>query len=171
MLTPYGPIVVTQLPLGAEFRADFAYFERLNQGDMVYLIEIEQPDMAIFNANDEFSQAYNHAIQQITDWTEWCGCNRQYLIKLTATIFGSTRRYSSDYLVLKTTLIAGNRNQISNERRKRRFVARASSLDRTMTLRTYYDFLDHIYITSHTPDVRCLRYNNQTYSPIKPDDV
>lgn len=167
MLTSHGP-VVAQLPLGSEFRVDFAFGVRANGGDFLNLIEIERPDMEIFNANDEFSQSFNHSIQQIIDWSEWCARNRPYVHGLIGPLFSPMATHTvffSDFTVPRVKLIAGRREQISNERRKRRFVARAGSLERTLEIQTYDDFVDSIHIPLREREVECVRYNNQAYSP------
>jgi hypothetical protein len=167
MLTVHSRTVVTQLPLGSEYRVDFAYSRSANAGHFLSLIEIERPDMEVFNANDEFSQPFNHAVQQVIDWNEWCTRNPQYLADLAAPLFGSLddgyKRYPG-FLYPRIELIAGRRSQLSNKRRKSRFVARANSLQRTMTILTYDDFLDSMDIPSAIPDVVCVRYNNQRFS-------
>src|SRR4051794_7200332 len=67
-----GKVVISQFPLGADFKADFAYVISNSGGTYLVLIEIERPDMRIFLDNDEFTQPYNHAFQQLQDWASWC---------------------------------------------------------------------------------------------------
>ena len=159
--------LVTQLPLGAEFRVDFAYAWRGNGGDFLNLIEIERPDLEIFNSNDEFSQPFNHAVQQIVDWSGWCTQNRSYLTGVIKELLDPVSKdidFSVEYLVPGFTLIAGRRAQISNVVRKRRFVARANSVSRTMRIQTYDDFLDSVRRNGGAPNVRCIRYKGQKFS-------
>ena len=66
---PEGNYVISQLPLGADYRADFAFVISLNSGTFVHLIEIESPTLNILTASGDFAAAYNHVCQQIRDWT------------------------------------------------------------------------------------------------------
>lgn len=137
---PAGGIVISQLPLGADFRVDFAYLLVLNGGDFLHLVEIERPDIEMFTRKDEFTQEFNHAVQQIHDWAQWCVENREYLTNVLAQLLDGNRSWFHPYPRL--TLVAGRRSQLSNDKRKRRFAAKANSLSREMKLSTYDDFMD-----------------------------
>ena len=172
---PAGGIVVSQLPLGADFRVDFAYLLVLNGGDFLHLIEIERPDLEMFTGKDEFTQEFNHAVQQIHDWGQWCGENREYLTNVLAQLLCGNRSWFHPYPHL--TLVAGRRRQLSNDRRKRRFAAKANSLSREMKLSTYDDLMDGLGFARHGDlsrvdvSVRTHIYKGQRFEPKKGQDA
>ena len=70
MLSGFGghvhkDVVISHLPLGTEFKTDFAWLDINSRATTIHLIEIESPSLKIFNNNGEFSQPYNHAVQQL----------------------------------------------------------------------------------------------------------
>ena len=74
-----GNFVISQFPLGSDHRSDFAIFYQHSAGNVIQLVEIESPRLQIFNAKDEFSQPFNHSIQQLEDWSGWCRRSRDHL--------------------------------------------------------------------------------------------
>lgn len=54
--------------LGTEFKIDF--FIRESDGKYL-LVEIENPNHAIFTKAGEFSAPLNHALRQVEDWQQW----------------------------------------------------------------------------------------------------
>lgn len=73
--------VISQFPLGSDFRCDFVYFFSWSSGNFIQMIEIESPQLEIFNTKDEFTQGFNHALQQLEDWSNWVdqqGCGSTY---------------------------------------------------------------------------------------------
>jgi hypothetical protein len=166
---PAGGVVISKLPLGADFRVDFAYLLILNGGDCLHLIEIERPDLEMFTAGDEFTQEFNHAVQQIHDWGQWCDENREYLTNVLAQLLDENRSWFHPYPRL--TLVAGRRSQLSNDRRKRRFAAKANALNREMKLSTYDDLMDGLGFARYGDlsrvdvDVRTHIYKAQGFEP------
>lgn len=164
---PEGGIVISQLPLGADFKVDFAYVVILNGGDFLHLVEIERPDLEMFTSKNEFTQEFNHAVQQIHDWSQWCSENREHLTNVLLQLLNGNRSWFHPYPRL--TLIAGRRNQLSNDRRKRRFAAKANALSREMNLSTYDDLMDSLGFTRYGDiskvdvDVRTHIYKNQRF--------
>jgi len=145
-VVPEGP-VISQLGLGTEFRVDFAFiYGRANAGDFIHFVEIERPDLLLFNADDSFSRHYNQAVQQLLDWREWWTRNSTYLVRRLELLFDNGR---FSHAIPTFTLIAGRRSQITSAVRKQRFVAKANSFVRDFDLMTYDDLID-----------RCARNSN-----------
>ena len=76
---PSASLVVPQFPLGSEWVVDFAFLAPFGSAPRLWLVEIERPSLRIFTKADEFSQPFNHALQQLLDWSNWCEHNRAYL--------------------------------------------------------------------------------------------
>ncbi|KAA3615839.1 MAG: DUF4263 domain-containing protein [Calditrichaeota bacterium] len=166
---PESGAVISQLPLGADFRVDFAYLVVLNGGDFLHLVEIERPDLEMFTSKDEFSQEFNHAVQQIHDWAQWCSENREYLINVLQQLINGGRSRFRPYPRL--TLIAGRRKQLSNDRRKRRYTAKSNALSRDMNLSTYDDLIDSLGFARYgdisrvNVNVKTHIYSSQGFKP------
>ena len=166
---PQGGCVISQMPLGADFRADFAFVIGLNSGTFVHLVEIESPTLDMFTASGDFSAGYNHAFQQIQDWTQWCESNCDYLANTISDALG--KRACWERLIPHFRLIAGRRRELQDRRRKERFVARANSLNRSIGLATYEDLIDSCSFAVYgclehvKTDVSCVAYRNQGLKP------
>lgn len=121
------PLVLSQLPLGADFVVDFAYFWSQSNGSFLTLVEIEPPDLPVFNDNDEFSARFHHALQQLSDWEEWCRRKPEFVDAFVDPLFdmGLTMGGFS-FTEIQTRLIVGRRANVrSNARRRMRWEHRA----------------------------------------------
>lgn len=153
-------IVISQFPLGPDFRADFAYLAIRTGRDVLTLVEIESPKLKIFGAKDEFSQAFNHALQQLEDWSRWCKDNRQTLLNMFASL------KLSNPIVPEFRLIAGRRHQVNNPRRKRRYSEKVSSLAHGFSFSTYDSMIHYLPddFSDHHSHIRCVSYGAETFS-------
>jgi Domain of unknown function (DUF4263) len=166
-------IVISQFPLGIDHRCDFVYFFGRSGGSFMKLVEIESPRLSVFTADDSFSASFNHAIQQLEDWHEWCERNRDHIQSLLEPLFD--QGYITDlptFHHVQLFLIAGTRLQISNARRRRRWEARVNRAPRNVELRTWDGFIEDLPValfeTIQATDVKCLRYGAQGYAEIRP---
>jgi hypothetical protein len=134
-------MLISQFPLGAEFRADFAFVSYDSAGTYLHLIEIERPTLHIFVDTDEFSQPFNHAVQQLQDWVLWCEMNQPYLQNVLEPLlqFGG-----SGHLTPICRLIAGRRAELKNTKRKRRYSAKVNKSPRGIEISTYDRFLSSL---------------------------
>jgi hypothetical protein len=158
----YGT-VVSQFPLGADFKTDFAYLYETTVSRCLVLLEIESPNCPIFTSKDEFSRQFNHAIQQLEDWSSWCKDNIPFL----RDVFGLS---SSSILTPVFRLVAGRRHQISNRRRKRRYAEKSKLLTREISYCTYDRLLEQIprdLMGRSTPQIECASYKSQKFSEKK----
>ncbi|MBS0984514.1 Shedu anti-phage system protein SduA domain-containing protein [Gluconobacter cerinus] len=73
--------VISKLPVH-NWVSDFAYINPTSGFHYLFLIEIEDPLKNIFNRNDEFSQEFNHALQQVHDWLRSLRFGDEYLSRL-----------------------------------------------------------------------------------------
>jgi hypothetical protein len=157
-------IVITQLPLGVDHRPDFVFFWRNSAGNFVSLIEIEPPHLQLFNANDEFSASFNHAIQQLEDWSSWLRSNSGYVEHLLEPLTEEFSTGVPTFRYVDLLLIAGRRSQLSSVKRKRRWEERTNRAQRDTSIRTYDGFLEAVRSTYRPDhDTQCVRYSDQGY--------
>jgi hypothetical protein len=159
-------MLISQFPLGSEFRADFAFVNYDSSGTYLHLIEIERPTLHIFVGKDEFSQPFNHAVQQLQDWMLWCEMNQTYLQNVLEPLlqFGS----SGTHLTPICKLIAGRRAELTNVKRKRRYSAKVNKSPRGVEISTYDRFLSSLPIgtfldASETDYAKCVTYKDQGF--------
>ena len=159
-------MLISQFPLGSEFRADFAFVNYNSGGTYLHLIEIERPTLHIFVETDEFSQPFNHAVQQLQDWMLWCEMNQTYLQNVLEPLlqFGS----SGNHLTPICKLIAGRRAELTNVKRKRRYSAKVNKSPRGVEISTYDRFLSSLPIgafldASEAEYTKCVTYKDQGF--------
>ncbi len=73
-----GAWVMPQKRLGSEHATDFLIAQKASGGFLWYAVELERPQVKIFNDNGDPSAALNHALRQIGDWRDWLSNNRDY---------------------------------------------------------------------------------------------
>ncbi|EIA3182955.1 TPA: Shedu immune nuclease family protein [Vibrio parahaemolyticus] len=133
-----GRCVISKLPLGNEYKTDFAYVNPQSGCTFLHLVEIEKPDKSIFTKNDEFTKEFNQALQQVNDWLFWCANNSQYLYDF----FEPLRQKSGDsigYYNARGLLIYGRNSEINNVRRKERWSQKTRE-NNFIEIRTYDGF-------------------------------
>ena len=168
MVTGFGGhvhknIVISQLPLGNDFRTDFAWLDGSSAGTTIHLIEIESASLQIFNENGDFSQPYNHAIQQLKDWHHWANRNQQYLVNLLEPL-----ELLENHLRVSCRLIAGRRSCLINSlKKKRRYESLHEELPKWAHTQTWDGFVKTIpfarYAGSHSDYIKCVSYRDQNY--------
>ncbi|MGA2740711.1 MAG: Shedu anti-phage system protein SduA domain-containing protein [Bryobacteraceae bacterium] len=152
----HPPLVISQFQLGSEFRPDFVFFWMNSGGEFIQLIEIESPKLLAFNASHEFSQKFNHAVQQVRDWPDWILRNSDLFERAMLPLFerGWITGVPS-FTRARLSLIAGRRWELlSNPRRRKRWEAKASDLALLgVTLRTWDGFASSMHSTAISRNV------------------
>ncbi len=162
-------VVISQFPLGADHRCDFAFLGLKSSGNYLQLIEIESPRLELFNEKDEFSSAFNHSVQQLEDWDGWASKNRESIVyMLEPLMIEGTFTDIPNFVRVELRLVAGRRSQLSNARRKRRWEERINKLPRNTKIRTFEGFVESLPLGSFehmigATDVTCVRYRKQGY--------
>jgi hypothetical protein len=177
---PEGNVLVSQFPLGADYRADFAYVTHgWTEGTILHLVEIERPGLRLFTNADEFTAEANHAFQQLHDWASWCSVQRESLLHTLAPLLRE-RRFLFHFSVY-CHLIAGRRSQTLTPRRQKRLTTRANLKRETFRLHTWDGFLEraessiswhlwepdengrmrHVYSDDESDSLRCVVYKTQ----------
>jgi hypothetical protein len=165
-----GNLVISQLPLGPDHRCDFAMFYQRSGGNVLQLVEIESPTLRIFNATDEFSQHFNHSVQQLDDWSAWCRRSKDHLDSVLEPLFDDGYLdHLPNFDRIHLWLIAGRRSQISNAIRKRRWEERVNNAPKPLEIRTWDGFVSSLPMARFQlggTDTACLRYSKQSYSKL-----
>jgi hypothetical protein len=166
-LDPY--LVISKPPLGADYHPDFAFFWHHSGGLFIEMLEIERPSIEVFTSADEFTAEFNHAVQQLSDWEDWCNRHGDGVSDLLEPLvhMGLTTglpRFSR----VRTRLIAGRRAAASlHPRRKRRWQSRVAEVP-SREIRTWDGFLSSFpdVLLADNPSQRritCVRYRQQRY--------
>lgn len=158
-------VVISKLPLGADFRVDFAYVFNDSGGNYIRLIEIERPSLAVFTEGNDFTSEFTHAFQQVVDWFDWSGRHLNYLedVLRPLLVAGGLSMPS----VVLCNLIAGRREQLSNGTRKRRWASKRRLAPKGLDLRTWDGFAEgiaHNYPQGAcNAKITCSRYRNGSF--------
>jgi ppGpp synthetase/RelA/SpoT-type nucleotidyltranferase len=128
LLFPNPDAVTSEVPigLGTEFRIDFL----VQRPDGSYLlVEIENPQAALFTKSGDFSAALNHALRQVEDWQEWIEAN-----------LPTVERYFPGIRAPEAWVVIGRARGLADAE-KRRLVRRNINMRGRVALRTYDDVL------------------------------
>ncbi len=74
----HGRWVIPKQRLGAEYVTDFLIGERSSIGFEWQAVELESPNVPMFNKKGDPSKELTHAIRQIQDWRAWLSRNQNY---------------------------------------------------------------------------------------------
>ncbi|BAQ61039.1 hypothetical protein GM3708_1445 [Geminocystis sp. NIES-3708] len=119
-LGPAARAIVTKLPLGNDFKTDFAFLAYNSMEVCLTTIEIENPKYNIFNQNGNFSSHFNNARQQVEDWMEWATDNKQQAFDC----FGDLGQINWNNTLTKTFkayLVIGDSDKLELEIEKQRW--------------------------------------------------
>jgi hypothetical protein len=134
---PLHDIVVTKLPLGADFQTDFAFVTRHSMALQFTFIEIEAPSKRIFNKDGSFSQEFNHARQQVADWVLWSNRNIHVLMDMFGPMF-ETYPVGEDNKDVRGYLLYGRREEVEADRKnKQRWQSVWLSSDKRIVVMSY----------------------------------
>lgn len=164
---PDENLVISQFDLGGQHRTDFAYFWHHSGGEFLQLVEIERSAMPVFTKHDQFRSEFNHALLQISDWPDWFNRYSDKVHACLEPLFDNGWLTGiPTYRQVKVTLIAGRRNDVlANERRRIRWQKKVNDLATLgAELRTWDGFLASIPATSFLNRInwrylRCIRYS------------
>jgi len=70
--------IYSKVKFGAEFEADFAFYDPSSNGAEWYFVEIEAPSQRPFTKAGRPSAKLTHAIEQARDWNMWIRGNLAY---------------------------------------------------------------------------------------------
>jgi len=68
----------SKVDLGTEYEIDFAFCSANSMGLWWSFVEIERPDVPLFNKAGDPTKQLTHAMRQITDWDSWLMDNSVY---------------------------------------------------------------------------------------------
>jgi hypothetical protein len=138
---PLHGIIVSKFPFGADYKCDFAFVTRHSMALQFTFVEIEDPSKPIFNKDGSFSQAFNHARQQIADWKVWAEKNITTLMDMFSPMFETYNAWD-DYKDFRFYLMYGRRSEIESDRKRKE---RWSSIYASNDKRTYVMSYDRRY--------------------------
>jgi hypothetical protein len=137
------PLLLSKLPLGADFIPDLGFYSRDYKYHLLHLVELEAPSLQVFTRGDSFSAAFTHAVQQLEDWGNWCHRHHAVLQQIHAAVpFAQLwceegKEGILDPLRVVLHLYAGRRAQFTNDRRLGRWRERVFNLPKNMFVHTY----------------------------------
>jgi len=68
----------SKVQLGSQYEVDFAYCNFNSMGLWWTFVELERPDVLIFNRHGDPSKYLTHAIRQVLDWQAWVSDHVDY---------------------------------------------------------------------------------------------
>lgn len=109
---PLGDAVISKLRLADDYVTDFAFLSVDSARVQITLIEIESPSIKVFRDSDnQFTSAFNKALQQLRDWSLWIHTNQTYIKDKFRDIYFNNV-FKHQYVTTKIILIAGRRKHI-----------------------------------------------------------
>lgn len=122
-----------EVPFGNDYRCDFCWLNDNSDGPEWVLVEVEKPNMRLFNKSGDPSAELNHALEQVKSWERYF---ERYPAEK-ARIFGAVSRF-------RFVLIAGRRDdwQESDAAFWRAHHNKTSNIEIHST-DVFYDSLDH----------------------------
>jgi hypothetical protein len=157
---PLHDVVVAKLPLGPDYKTDFAFISRHSMALQFTFVEIEAPSKRIFNQDDSFTQEFNHARQQVLDWIRWSRDHLGDLMDMFAPMF-KTYNAADDLKDVRGYLVYGRREEVEvNRRRKDRWQSIWSSSDNRVWVMTY----DRLVEDEHSDLIVCTYENRLLYA-------
>jgi hypothetical protein len=134
---PLNGIIVSKFPFGADYKCDFAFVTRHSAALQFTFVEIEDPTTRVFNKDGSFSQAFNHARQQIADWKVWAEKNINTLMNMFSPMFEFYNAWD-DYKDFRFYLVCGRRSEIeSDKKRKERWSSIHAGNDKNTVIMSY----------------------------------
>lgn len=160
--------VISKLQISTSFVSDFAYIQPTSGAHYVHLVEIEDPTKNIFTRQDQFTEAFNHAIQQVHDWIATLQRDNDYLEQVlddAQSQFGQAESYS---LVVRGQLYFGRRAEINNPIRRDRWQQRVRAESTFIKIRTYDGLMERSnpafsQISREYGDPHCYSYSERKF--------
>lgn len=154
-------IIVSELVLGSEYRADFMIAaSRRSYGFVYTLIEIEVPHEPAFTKNGQPRARLTHALQQIRDWKSWIENNRDQANR----IFPSKRNKVTGLQHFEYIVVIGRRtDETSDFDDKRNQLAKESGVQ----IRSFDWFTDN-FLKKRFSSFNC--YSSDLFGPTKDQD-
>ncbi len=121
-----------EVSFGTKYRCDFCWLNDNSDGPEWVLVEIEKPNMRLFNKSGEPSAELNYAIEQVRSWDRYF---QEYPAEKSR-VFGAVSRF-------RFLLVAGRRNEWeSKEAAKWRSFHNSNSNIEIRSTDVFYDALD-----------------------------
>jgi hypothetical protein len=158
-------VLISKLPLGSEFKTDFAYVTQDSSGTYLELVELENPSLQIFNdSDDSFTVGYNKALQQVLDWKHWCNKNQTYIADIMSPIFDGNIPSNFKF---RFHLILGRRKELNNKKRQDRWSAKQELKAEDFNIYSY-DRLHNLIkmnqdLNERYPLLKCVSYKNKDF--------
>lgn len=163
-----GDAVISKFRLGVDLVTDFAYVNPRSGSTLLFLVEIEDPGKPIFNKDDQFTEHFNQAYQQLEDWLGWCVSHREELRQLFLPLTSISGENPASY-VPRGLLIYGRRAELTSARRRERWQSKSAS-NPFVVVRTYDGFCEdrRNFIPpdgSLSGRTVCVSYRNRRFLP------
>lgn len=134
---PLHDVLITKLPLGSDYKTDFAFVTRHSMALQFTFVEIEAPSKTVFNKDGSFTQEFNHSRQQVADWVAWGQKHMSVLLEMFSPMF-ETYNAAEDQKNVRAYLVYGRREEVEADRfRKERWQSIQLSTDKSVIVMTY----------------------------------
>ena len=141
-------VIVSNMPFGPNFVSDFAFVSRHSMALQFTFVEIQSPTKSVFNKDDSFTQAFNHARQQLADSKVWVEKNIPGLMDMYGPMFQKYNAYD-DHKDFMLYLVCGRCHEVERNRRRKE---RWSSLRTASATKVRVMSYDRLRLTNDEPD-------------------
>lgn len=108
-----------KIKLGSEYETDFAYCSGNSMGAYWTFVELERPDVPLFNRKGDPSQYLSHAMRQLMEWKAWIEDHKEYAIdRLMSLIDNSSLNWHWPRIIRKSTrclVVIGRRGMLTKK--------------------------------------------------------
>ncbi len=108
---------ISKLPIGIGYKTDFTYITKSSSEWRIVLVEIEDPKKKFFTKNEQTSQDFNHACDQISKWRAYInGAGqshvREELSKLLEPLHNNPVKFKYLLIYGRTSEFSGNDKKV-----------------------------------------------------------
>jgi Domain of unknown function (DUF4263) len=154
-VAPLDNTIYSQLKLGSQYVADFAFCRDDSIGFRWHFIEIEKPRDRLLNNKGNGTAEFLHARQQLLDWSIWFKNNQDYVRKH----FPHPERAIDGLADPELMLVIGRREHMDNKHR-----LRIQAIGEPVTVRTFDSlryWLESPRLSDKDQPLQCRSFNGR----------
>lgn len=143
--------IISKLPLGREYKTDFAYLTKSSTGWNLVLIELESSHKKIFTKdkkNPKLTQAFNNARDQVNNWKAYVQKNYEKVRDSVKNLLQPINM-RDNILEVKYVLIIGRSDNAKLSEKERELLQTEKQAG--IEVMTYDSLINHFYLNQSNP--------------------